>query len=70
MLIFREVESKYKRERKHKLSLIKSNMLIFTEVESKYERKLRSLREELELRRKTEMHELEEVSSVLHHILA
>ena len=31
-------------------------------MESKYDKKLRSLREELELRRKTEIHEIEEVS--------
>ena len=35
---------------------------LFSEVESKYDKKLRSLREELELRRKTEIHEIEEVS--------
>jgi hypothetical protein len=34
------------------------------EVESKYDKKLRSLREELELRRKTEIHEIEEVRSL------
>ncbi len=33
-------------------------------MESKYDKKLRSLREELELRRKTEIHEIEEVSLV------
>lgn len=32
------------------------------EIEAKYEKKMRSLREELELRRKTEIHEIEEVS--------
>ena len=31
------------------------------EIEAKYEKKMRSLREELELRRKTEIHEIEEV---------
>ena len=30
------------------------------EIESKYERKMRMLRDELELRRKTEIHEVEE----------
>ena len=39
-------------------------MSLFLEVESKYDKKLRSLREELELRRKTEIHEIEEVSTV------
>ena len=31
------------------------------EIEAKYEKKMRALREELELRRKTEIHEIEEV---------
>ena len=31
-----------------------------TEIEAKYEQKMRQLREELELRRKTEIHEIEE----------
>ena len=30
------------------------------EIEAKYEKKMRTLREELELRRKTEIHEIEE----------
>jgi len=33
----------------------------FTEIESKYDKKMKALREELELRRKTEIHEIEEV---------
>ena len=36
-------------------------VLLFTEIESKYDKKMKSLREELELRRKTEIHEIEEV---------
>jgi len=32
-----------------------------TEIESKYDKKMKALREELELRRKTEIHEIEEV---------
>lgn len=39
-------------------------IFLLIEVESKYDKKLRSLREELELRRKTEIHEIEEVSPV------
>ena len=35
---------------------------LFLEVESKYDKKMRALRDELELRRKTEIHEIEEVS--------
>ena len=35
-------------------------MLNFVEIESKYEKKMRSLRDELELRRKNEIHEIEE----------
>ena len=34
-----------------------------TEIEAKYEKKMRQLREELELRRKTEIHEIEEVGN-------
>ena len=41
-------------------------VLLFTEIESKYDKKMKSLREELELRRKTEIHEIEEVC-LLHH---
>ena len=33
---------------------------LLPEIESKYERKMRMLRDELELRRKTEIHEVEE----------
>lgn len=33
---------------------------MLSEIEAKYERKMRQLREELELRRKTEIHEIEE----------
>ena len=36
-------------------------VLLSTEIESKYDKKMKSLREELELRRKTEIHEIEEV---------
>ena len=36
-------------------------VLFFTEIESKYDKKMKALREELELRRKTEIHEIEEV---------
>lgn len=36
-------------------------LFLFTEIESKYDKKMKSLREELELRRKTEIHEIEEV---------
>lgn len=43
--------------RSHKAKFLKHP----AEVESKYDKKLRSLREELELRRKTEIHEIEEV---------
>ena len=32
----------------------------YLEIEAKYEKKMRTLREELELRRKTEIHEIEE----------
>ena len=35
------------------------------EIEAKYDKKMKALREELELRRKTEIHEIEEVSWVL-----
>ena len=35
--------------------------LLILEVESKYDKKMRALRDELELRRKTEIHEIEEV---------
>lgn len=43
------------------LTLIQLLLLICPlEIEAKYERKMRSLREELELRRKTEIHEIEE----------
>ena len=35
--------------------------LKLTEIESKYDKKMKALREELELRRKTEIHEIEEV---------
>ena len=34
------------------------------ELEEKYEKKMQALRDELELRRKTEIHEIEEVSAV------
>lgn len=34
-------------------------------MEIKYEKKMRDLRDELDLRRKTEIHEIEEVSVVL-----
>ena len=34
--------------------------VLFLEIEAKYEKKMRTLREELELRRKTEIHEIEE----------
>lgn len=36
------------------------------EIESKYEKKMRALRDELDLRRKTEIHEIE-VSKILMH---
>lgn len=39
-------------------------MLLFTEIEAKYDKKMKSLREELELRRKTEIHEIEEVRNI------
>ena len=39
--------------------------LCFTEIESKYDKKMKALREELELRRKTEIHEIEEVRSFI-----
>ena len=42
--------------------LLKQWPVFFAEIEAKYEKKMRSLREELELRRKTEIHEIEEVS--------
>ena len=38
--------------------------IFFTEIESKYDKKMKALREELELRRKTEIHEIEEVFSI------
>ena len=37
-------------------------IILFPEVELKYDKKMRSLRDELELHRKTEIHEIEEVS--------
>ena len=36
----------------------------FAELQTKHERKMAAQRDELELRRKTEIHEVEEVSSV------
>jgi len=36
--------------------------IFIAEIEAKYDKKMKSLREELELRRKTEIHEIEEVS--------
>ena len=38
--------------------------IIHLELEEKYEKKMQALRDELELRRKTEIHEIEEVSTV------
>ena len=44
------------------------NYLIFrynnSELEEKYEKKMQVLRDELELRRKTEIHEIEEVGTI------
>lgn len=36
---------------------------MISELEEKYEKKMQVLRDELELRRKTEIHEIEEVSA-------
>ena len=40
-----------------------------TDLESKYDQKLASLRDELELHRKTEVHEVEEVIHVHVHVM-
>ena len=47
----------------YSLTLKLQILLEFAEVELKYDKKMRSLREELELRRKTEIHEIEEVTT-------
>ena len=44
--------------------LIFLNTINNLELEEKYEKKMQVLRDELELRRKTEIHEIEEVSTV------
>ena len=47
-------------ERKIYISRVLLRLVLFLEIEAKYEKKMRTLREELELRRKTEIHEIEE----------
>ena len=39
------------------------------ELEIKYEKKMRDLRDELDLRRKTEIHEIEEVSVIFRYLV-
>lgn len=43
------------------LQILAVSISFFIEIESKYDKKMKALREELELRRKTEIHEIEEV---------